>query len=488
MFWRFYLSGLGLILVVMLVTGFIVRHTMGEPQFNDVAGRIFLHLFRPLPEGAGAGLQPERPADATEPMQRPRWGRRGLGRGLHGRPNPARIQARLEEMKEVLGGDLAVYDRDGKLLASLGEDVPPPLEADEARGLRRWKLDVGPRATVAVPIFGGPRAPYLRWRLPEKQHPQPLVFLTVALFATALIFYPVARSLSRPIERVAATAHALGEGDLDARTGIDRKDEIGALARSVDEAAERIAHLLRSEKEMLANVSHELRTPLARLRVAMELADEEQGMDAVRAHLAGMGADVAELDRLVGDILMAARLELARDGRNEAGFVLRPEPVAVKDLLRDAGERFATQHPEAKLAVVPPPGDVTLDIDGALVRRVLDNLLDNAAKYKDPDRPLQVEVAVTPLGDDLRFEVRDRGVGVSDEDLPRLFEAFFRADRSHSRKIRGTGLGLTLCRRIIEAHGGRIDVAQREGGGLVFGFELPASGAQKDAQVSGSQG
>ena len=474
MFWRFYLSGLALILAVAVSTGVIIHHTRREPQFTAVAGRIFRHLFRPLP----AGLD-----EVGAPAERG-WNRYGLpGRGRHrglegprrGRaPDPEIIQARLDEVREVLGGEMAVYTRDGTRLASFGDDPPSPLEAAAARSLRRWDFEVGSDALVAVPISRGPDSPYLRWRIPDVHRPpQPLIFLAVGLVITALIFYPVARSLSRPIERVAATARALGEGDLDARTGVVRKDEIGVLARSVDEAAERIARLLRSEKEMLANVSHELRTPLARLKIALELLDEDGSVDNLRAQLEGMGSDIEELDRLVGDILMAARLELSRDGRGEAGFVLRREPSTSAGLLEDAAARFAARHPDVALHVVPPATPASLLVDRALVRRVLANLLDNAVKYADPARPTEVEIETFVTGGDLRIEVRDRGLGVSEDELPRLFEAFFRSDRSHSKKKPGTGLGLTLCKRIVEAHDGRIGAELRDGGGLTVFFTLP---------------
>ncbi len=481
LFWRLYLSGVLLIATVAILSGVVIHYTMGEPNANDVAGRVFHHLFRP-PSGS----------DLHEPGRRDppdfKRGRRGgpekmgrLGARLH---DPDFQQGRLEEMQEVLEGEAAIYERDGTLLASYGENPPAPMSLEEARELRHWKLDKGDVFIVNVPVARGPNAPYLRWRVPPGSHRRPLpplIMIGIGLLLSAVIFLPVARGIARPIEKMSSTARALGEGELGVRTGIVRKDEIGFLAISLDEAADDIARLLRSEKEMLANVSHELRTPLARLRVALELCEEEEGIAVVRERLVGMATDIAELDGLVGDILMAARLELVHEPGAVSGFVLRKEIVSLPTFLEETKDRFALRSPDASLKLETAVDGVELIVDRSLVHRVVGNMLDNAAKYARPGDGAQIELVAEQSEGFVAFEVRDRGIGVPEEDLPRLFEAFFRSERSHSKKISGTGLGLTLCKRIIEAHGGQIEVSNRDGGGLRVRFTLPM---EVEAEVS----
>jgi len=130
------------------------------------------------------------------------------------------------------------------------------------------------------------------------------------LVALALGSIPLARSIASPIERITDAARRLGAGDLSARAGVRGRGEVGELGRTFDETAARLERLVRTEQELLANVSHELRTPMARIRVALELAAEGD-LEKARTHLAGIEADLGELDRLVEDVLAAARLDLA---------------------------------------------------------------------------------------------------------------------------------------------------------------------------------
>ncbi|MCM2334486.1 MAG: ATP-binding protein, partial [Anaeromyxobacteraceae bacterium] len=184
--------------------------------------------------------------------------------------------------------------------------------------------------------------------------------------------------------------------------------------------------------------------------------------------LGEIGEDLAELERLVEEILAAARLDLAGGG----GLPLHRAPLDVRALLDDAAARFRSRHEGRVLEVEaadPLPGP---EADAALLRRLLGNLLDNAAKYSDDGAP--VVLAARGEAGALVLEVRDAGIGVAEEDLPRLFTPFFRTDRSRARGTGGVGLGLALARRIAEAHGGAIAAARLEGGGMAFRVTLPA--------------
>lgn len=376
----------------------------------------------------------------------------------------AALQGEVQRLGADLDLSLAVYAQDGRPLARVGPRALDPLPAAEAARLagapervERQHLDV----SVAV---GAGR--YLRLSLRQSGHELfagALAGLALVVLVLALASAPLARTLARPLERLAETARRLGEGDLSARTGLRGADEVGALGQAFDEMAERLTRLVASQRELLADVSHELRTPLARLRVTLGLAAEAEP-ERARALLREMEGDLFELDGLVGDILAAARLEAV------GAQALQRAPLDLRELVGQAVARLARLHPgrtvDARLAA---PGQV--EGDAGLLGRVLDNLLDNAAKYSEPATP--IEVRLEPAGDVLRLAVQDHGRGLSAEDQARLFTPFFRADPSRARGTGGVGLGLALCQRVVAAHGGRIAVESRLGAGTTVTVELP---------------
>ena len=173
---------------------------------------------------------------------------------------------------------------------------------------------------------------------------------------------------------------------------------------------------------------------------------------------------------MIDDTLTAARLDLARG----TDLPVRRDPVPWHTVTEQAAARFRELHPEHALEVRLARQLPEVLADVALIRRAADNYLDNAARYSEPSAgPVELAVTADPAG--VRIEVRDRGVGVTDEDRPRLFEPFFRGDRSRDRATGGVGMGLALCRRIAEAHGGRVGVEARDGGGTVVWLVLPGS-------------
>ena len=279
-----------------------------------------------------------------------------------------------------------------------------------------------------------------------------------------------ARWIVRPIERLSRTARALGSGDLKARSRLDRADEIGELGHRFDEMAERIAGLLVTEKELLANVAHELRTPLTRIGVALDLANEGDA-EAARASLIEIAVDVSELETIVDDILTAMRFEIA-PGKGPAQLPLRRVVVPAGEIATAAAERMRVRHPERPLQVTTGDGVPAIYVDPALLRRVIDNLLENAHKYT-PDRASPIALAVEQVGGRVVFEVRDHGLGISPDDLPQIFTAFFRGDRSRSRETGGVGLGLTLAKRIVEAHDGTIEVTSTLNAGSTVRVAIP---------------
>jgi signal transduction histidine kinase len=282
-----------------------------------------------------------------------------------------------------------------------------------------------------------------------------LALLLVVLFvAVAGGAWPVVRRLTRRLEALKQGVEAFGAGALHRRVAEDGRDEVAALGASFNLAAARIEALLRSHQSLLANASHELRSPLARLKMAVAMIEEAPPAQrqALRQEI---HTDIAELDALVEEVLLASRLDAATplDRRDTVGLL----GLAAEEAARVGGAAFGDD--------VPVPGDERL------LRRALRNLLENARRYGAGE----IEAQVTRRSDggaDVR--VCDRGPGVPEAFRERIFEAFFRLP-GHAEREGGVGLGLSLVRQIAERHGGRVHCEPREGGGSCFVLELPAA-------------
>lgn len=366
--------------------------------------------------------------------------------------DPAATAREIERLRDAFGVEASVYAAGGELVATSTPDAPP-RPGTRHHGRFGWTVPLRGGGTLVV--HSAPHEPT-----------RGLLFIGAVLVALALASFPLARSIASPVERLTVAARRLGEGDLSARANVRARGEIGALGQAFDDMAARLEALVRGERELLANVSHELRTPLARIRVALELAAEGDA-ERARRYLGEIGQDLAELDGLVADVLAAARL----DARGAGGLRKDDGPVDVAALVQDVAARFRTAHEGRALEVTVAGGLPALEGDAALLRRLLANLVDNAAKYSEAPAPVSLSARADRGG--VVLEVTDRGIGIPAEDLPRLFTPFFRTDRSRARGTGGTGLGLALARRIAEAHGGTIAVESAPGA-TTFRVTLPA--------------
>jgi signal transduction histidine kinase len=324
-----------------------------------------------------------------------------------------------------------------------------------------WYFTIGPHAGHH---HGGPPPGMREGHIPNG--PIITLFAGLAIMIAGAVL--TARWIVRPIEKLSRTTRAIGEGDLSARSGVVRNDEIGELGEDIDDMAQRIERLLASERELLANVAHELRTPLARIGVALDLAAEGDATRA-RASLEDIAVDCDELETIVDDILTAARFELGKAELQLRRSIVEPASVAT-----NAAERLRARHPDRTLEIKIAPSLPAIDVDPVLFRRVVDNLLENAHKYT-PDSSSAIVLEVSHADDAVVFEVVDRGVGIAAEDLPNVFTAFFRAERSRSRETGGVGLGLTLARRIADAHGGTVSLVSQLGAGTTARVTIPAA-------------
>lgn len=381
--------------------------------------------------------------------------------------DPVAFEREVSRLRFELRARVTVVDPDGVVIARTAPPgsprcrvfTEPGAHGDDFCVPKPLRFPDGRVGTVEFLARGRP--PFVGWRV-----------VVIVLIVVGVSSWLLARTLTRPLRQLSDAARALGGGDLGARVGLRRGDELGEVAVAFDEMAERVAALLRSEKELLANISHELRTPLSRIRVALDLAAEGDA-EMARESLADIAGDLDELERLISDVLTAARLDLG-DGSAPAGTPpLRRERLDVGELLAQAASRFRAAHPERPLEIDVPGRLPAVEGDRVLLRRVVDNLLENAHKYTE--RPGVAVRLVASEREGVEIEVIDQGIGIGADDLPRVFRPFFRADRSRTRATGGLGLGLALARRIVDAHGGRISLESRLDQGTCARVWLPVS-------------
>ncbi|HEX6275469.1 MAG TPA: HAMP domain-containing sensor histidine kinase [Polyangiaceae bacterium] len=398
--------------------------------------------------------------------------------------DPVALRDELDELSRRSRISISLFEADGRLIASNSNPPPNPLPPSGVARLAeqptRFDEGVGEVATLDP---SGKVVRYARMRYPVTEAPVGVAVaqLGVILGILGLLSLALARSVTGPVERLLGLTQAFGAGDLSVRAKSARNDELGDLARAFDEMADRITALRRSEKELLANVSHELRTPLARIRLALELV---RSGDASRAegYFGDIDEDLSELESLLNDIMTTARLDIARGAGGEALPPLRLEPLQGRAVIDAARSRFAARHPERTLGGTVESDLPAVTADPVLLRRVLDNLLDNAVKFSEPTEAVELEGSRGSEPESLVIRVRDRGAGIPHEDVGRVFEPFFRGDRSRTRSTGGVGLGLAVARRIVEAHSGTISVESSADTGTCFRVVVPARREQPNAE------
>jgi signal transduction histidine kinase len=314
-----------------------------------------------------------------------------------------------------------------------GPRAPVVLQTDKGWIVVRRNLDIG---------------------RPGKKVNQILLGIAVAVI---LLSAGVAVLITRPLKATTGAMARIAQGDLRHRLPVTGGKELSEAARMFNAMADRVEVILRTERELMAGISHEVRTPLARLRLETELLRDSGSVPEKR--LAAMEADLADIDALIGELLECSRLSLGER-------TLARETVDLSRVVAEAVERY----PLPNHAVVVQGEAQPIIGDHVRLVRVVGNLLENAGKYA----PHNTEVTVSLRGSEVT--VMDKGPGLSPEELLRVFEPFYRGVGAKALGKTGLGLGLMIARQIVTLHGGEISAENREGGGLVIRFRLPALG------------
>ncbi len=295
-----------------------------------------------------------------------------------------------------------------------------------------------------------------------------LVGGAAVLLAAAVALW-VSRRLLRPVSRVAEATHRLAAGDYATRvTERASDDEIGRLSRDFNQLALTLQRNESMRREFMADVSHELRTPLGVLHGELEaLEDGVRQLDAQA--LKSLKAEVATLHKLVDDLYELSLADVGALSYRKATLDLRE---IIDDTAGAFGERLRSSGLALQLDL--PAGPLPAFGDARRLRQLFANLLENSCRYTDAGGALRLQARQE--GRQTLIDLHDSAPGVRDEHLPRLFERFFRAEASRSRRSGGAGLGLSICQRIVEAHEGRIEARPSPLGGLWLRVALPALG------------
>jgi signal transduction histidine kinase len=289
----------------------------------------------------------------------------------------------------------------------------------------------------------------------------------LAIVAAILLTFFLSRRILSPVKALTSAARQLGKGDFSRRVDYQGKGELGELASSFNSMADNLQRIERLRRNMVADIAHELRTPLSNLKGYLE-AISDGVVKADETTIRSLNEEATSLSRLVEDL---QELSLADAGE----IKINPQE---EDIIRLIKETItitqAKVNAKGLSLVVEIPETVSpVNIDIYRIKQVLNNLLANAIAHTGKDG--QITINVREENDKVYISVSDTGEGIPPEDLPMIFERFYRVDKSRTRATGGTGLGLTIAKRLIEAHGGTIEVKSEVGKGSTFTFSLPVS-------------
>ncbi|MCX6633199.1 MAG: ATP-binding protein [Candidatus Solibacter sp.] len=410
----------------------------------------------------------------------------------------------VRHMARAAGGRITVVRADGKVLVDSEADAAG-MENHRTRPeiMQAFRGGVGSdirqSATigvsflyVAVPVADGRSAIRIAFPLAEinRQVSQIrgkiLVSTTLAFLPAILIAAVVARNISRRFATIMSHAGELARGNFRARLAETDSSEFGQLSQTLNETAGNLEQtvaqlqhehaesekLERVRKDFVINVSHELRTPLASIQGYTEtlidgaIADPNYNM----RFLGIIRHNAERLARLTEDLLTLSRVE---QKRQKFEFDIHFANALIHDafeMMRPIAEKNRIELVEERA-----PEDAVVCCDSEAVSQILSNLMENAIKYTPEGG--RISVGAQAQGQMVEFFVRDTGVGIPDEDLPRLFERFYRVDKARSRELGGTGLGLSIVKHLVAAHNGTTRVESRVHEGSTFAFTLPVNQA-----------
>lgn len=293
--------------------------------------------------------------------------------------------------------------------------------------------------------------------------PKPWFFLALGILVFSLLFWlPLVRGITRTIGRMKNATRQIADGRFDVRVNIRRHDELGSLAESIDQMAARLDGLVTGQKRFLGDIAHELCSPLARLQMALGIL-EQRASEAEMTYVRAAGEKAEQIAVLVGELLSFSKASFGASS-------IQLRDVRVADVVSEAIRR--EKHDGVEI-VMNVPEELSVSAEPDLLIRAVANLLRNAIRHAGATEPIEVRAARE--GDEVIVVIADHGPGVPPDELPKIFDAFYRVDSSRTRDTGGIGLGLAIVKTCIDSCSGTVTAKNRQPNGLEMIIRLHAA-------------
>jgi signal transduction histidine kinase len=281
-----------------------------------------------------------------------------------------------------------------------------------------------------------------------------LILLVLLLFVASYLFI---RTIIKPVKQLQKAVEQIKSGNLDIQIPVKRRDELGELSTQFNTMTSQLKKMLKAKDQLLLDVSHELRSPLTRMKVAVEFIDDAKVKKTITDEVDGMESMIAEI------------LETARLGSPHGK--LQYEEIDLSSFIKKIIENFSWRKPGIQIKATK--GGLIINADPRRLSILFSNILDNALRYSKQQKQA-VSVSVGRIKQGIRVIIKDYGCGIPEKDMPFIFEPFYRVDPSRSKETGGYGIGFSLSKRIVEAHGGTINVHSVVGKGTKVAIVFPA--------------
>lgn len=316
----------------------------------------------------------------------------------------------------------------------------------------------------------------------------PMIMVLVFLFAIIAMIIVLSKLLTdgilKPLKELNYASEMISSGDLDYEIKYKKDDEIGRFCSEFDrmrlrlkDSLEKQVRFEQSRKQLIASITHDLKTPLTSIKGYVEVLEDGVITDpeTINNYLKIIGAKTNQLNHLIDDLFTFSKMELGE-------FQIMPEPVNAIKLFDDilASKHHDFQDSGIEFIYEPPKEDCLVNVDEFRIHQILENLISNARKFTKT----YIKFYARRYRDFLEFYIEDDGVGIAQNELPMIFDHFYKVDKSRTYSNKGSGLGLAICKQIVEAHGGTISVRSEEGKGSIFKVKLPI---YKEGQISSTK-
>lgn len=451
---RLFLSSLVIILITLLLSMLSVNLVF-QRQFSDYLTHTTEEALEQLPDRLSSSY-----------LSKGGWDPQALNDLAHTLP---------------LGTEITLQEPSGKTILTLVNPMESMMHNSSGMGMgmgmsysvQEWKtktLNVnGPQGILAIAIVHYPASARILnpadASFVSAIYRSLLLAGSLALLIGILLSYWTSRRLVSPLQRLTKAVHRVGEGHLDEQVPISTKDEVGQLATAFNDMADNLKKQEYLRKQFTADIAHELRTPLTSIRSYIE-AFQDGVLPADAENLTIINEEIERLVALSSDL---KDLNVAEIGALKPNFA----PINVEALLDKVIYKLypLIQERGINLEWEKPKQSIVIQGDEHLLTRLFYNVIHNAYKYTQSEG--QIGIGIENNTQDVRIRVRDSGMGIPEEDLPFIFERFYRADKSRARETGGTGIGLALVQQITLLHKGTIEVESNLGQGSEFTVILP---------------